>query len=118
MNIIQHPHYGRGVIAKTTIQTRTLVSAVPRNLLIRASVAVKSSVHARTIMNQNHVINTDQAEKMAIGIFVLEQTTLGKKSNFYNYLKSLFENFQMPLKTLKMPSKGSLYILIYPLKGI
>ena len=86
MNIIQHPHYGRGVIAKTTIQTRTLVSAVPRNLLIRASVAVKSSVHARTIMNQNHVINTDQAEKMAIGIFVLEQTTLGKKSNFYNYL--------------------------------
>jgi len=47
---------------------------------------VKSSVHARTIMNQNHVINTDQAEKMAIGIFVLEQTTLGKKSNFYNYL--------------------------------
>jgi len=80
-----------GIIATTEIRTRTLVSAVPRPLLIRSSVAIKNSPHARVVYKDllNRYFNRDQTEKIAIAIFVLEQVTLGVDSDFYYYLNIL-----------------------------
>jgi hypothetical protein len=94
------PLYGRGIVATEDIQTRTLVSAVPRTLLLRASVAVKSSNHGRYVMNHLKDVhfNRDQAEKIAIAMFLLEQTALGDTSKFAPYINNIPQSLpHMPI---------------------